>query len=178
MGPPAPATEPDAPADGDPPSAPQSSGGVPESLSHGQLVLHPDRAQYLGLLQSLHGEGFVLCVDLTAADYLAVPGRVVAEGVEPERFELVVNLLDPEQRRRVRLRVQVPGDDAVVPTAVDLHPGVEAMEREVFDMFGITFAGHPDPTRILMPDDWDGYPLRRDYAVGRIPVQFKAPEGR
>jgi len=178
MGPPAPASEPGAPADGTVAQQAPSSQGVPESRSCGQVVLHPSREEYPGLLGTLHDDGFVLCVDLTAADYLTAPDRVVAAGVETERFELVLNLVDPEQRRRVRLRVQVPGDDPVVPTAVDMHPGVEAMEREVFDMFGITFAGHPDPTRILMPDDWDGHPLRKDYALGRIPVQFKAAEGR
>ena len=65
-----------------------------------------------------------------------------------------------------------------VPTIVDLHPGAEAMEREAYDMFGITFDGHPDHTRILMPENWVGYPLRKDFSMGRIPVQFKAPEGR
>jgi NADH-quinone oxidoreductase subunit C len=77
------------------------------------------------------------------------------------------------QRRRVRVRVQVPADDAVLPTLFDLYPGTEAMEREVFDMFGVEFDGHPDLTRILMPEDWIGHPLRKDYDVGRIPVQFK-----
>ena len=75
----------------------------------------------------------------------------------------------------MRLRVQVPEDDPVVPSLFDLYPGTEAMEREVFDLFGIRFDGHPDLTRILMPEDWEGHPLRKDYAVGRIPVQFKAP---
>jgi NADH-quinone oxidoreductase subunit C len=78
----------------------------------------------------------------------------------------------------VRLRVQVPDEEPVVPTLWELYPGTEALEREVFDMFGIVFEGHPDPTRILMPEDWEGHPLRKDYAVGRIPVQFKAVEGR
>ena len=90
-----------------------------------------------------------------------------------ERFEVVVNLLDIVARRRTRVRVQVPESDAVVASLFDIHPGTEAMEREVFDMFGVAFDGHPDLTRILMPEDWDGHPLRKDYDVGRIPVQFK-----
>jgi NADH-quinone oxidoreductase subunit C len=82
-------------------------------------------------------------------------------------------LLSLSQRRRVRLRVQVAESDAVIDSAFDLYPGTEAMEREVFDMFGIKFDGHPDLTRILMPEDWQGHPLRKDYGVGNIPVQFK-----
>ena len=73
---------------------------------------------------------------------------------------------------------QVPEDDASVPSLFDLHPGTEALEREVFDMFGISFDGHPDLTRILMPEDWIGHPLRKDYSSGRIPVQFKGAPSR
>ena len=69
--------------------------------------------------------------------------------------------------------MQVPEDDPTLPTLFTLHPGVENPEREVFDMFGISFTDHPDPSRILMPDEWEGHPLRKDDAVGRIPVQFK-----
>ena len=78
---------------------------------------------------------------------------------------------------RVRVRVQVPQGDPVVPSLFGLYAGTEAPEREVFDMFGIVFEGHPDLTRILMPEDWEGHPLRKDFAVGRIPVQFKAVGG-
>jgi len=79
----------------------------------------------------------------------------------------------------VRVRVQVPADEPWAPSLFELHPGTEAMEREAYDMFGIVFRGHPDLSRILMPDDWEGHPLRKDYGVGRIPVQFKgAPQNR
>ena len=94
--------------------------------------------------------------------------------VTPQRFEVVVTLLSHEARRRVRLRVQVPEEDPCVPTLFDLYPGTESAEREVYDMFGIRFDGHPDPTRILMPEDWEGHPLRKDYGVGTVPVRFKA----
>jgi NADH-quinone oxidoreductase subunit C len=135
------------------------------------------KADYLNTITALRGEGFEMCVDLTAVDYLTHPGRnispEVASQITLERFELVVNLLSLSQRRRVRLRVQVSESDPVIDSAFDVYPGTEAMEREVFDMFGIKFNGHPDLTRILMPEDWQGHPLRKDYAQGNIPVQFK-----
>jgi NADH-quinone oxidoreductase subunit C len=143
-----------------------ADGGVP-------AVQHVGRDQYLATVKALADEGFVMCVDLTAVDYLEHPDRLLPEGVAAERFEVVVNLLDLVHRRRTRLRVQVPDADPTVASLFDVHPGTEAMEREVFDMFGIRFEGHPDLTRILMPEDWVGHPLRKDYDVGRIPVQFK-----
>jgi NADH-quinone oxidoreductase subunit C len=114
-----------------------------------------------------------MCSDLTATDYLTHSGRTLPEGVDAERFEVVVNLTAIATRDRIRVRVQVPESDPLIASLFDLWPGTEAMEREVFDMFGISFDGHPDLTRILMPEDWDGHPLRKDYSIGRIPVQFK-----
>jgi NADH-quinone oxidoreductase subunit C len=149
--------------------------GAPRTTSRGQEVAHPSRDTYLQVVEALKGEGFDMCVDVTAVDYLAAPVRDLPASVTPERFELVVNLLSLEQRRRVRLRVQVPADDPVVPSLFHLYPGTETPEREVFDMFGIRFDGHPDLTRILMPEDWEGHPLRKDYPIGRVPVQFKHP---
>ena len=89
----------------------------------------------------------------------------------------MINLLSHTKRERIRLRVQIPEDEPTLPTLFDIYPGSEALEREVHDLFGINFEGHPDMTRILMPEDWEGYPLRKDYAVGKIPVQFKKAPG-
>jgi NADH-quinone oxidoreductase subunit C len=139
-----------------------------------QEVRHVVRDEYLATVKALADEGYTMCIDLTAVDYLEFPHRQLPDGAETaQRFEVVVNLLDMTGRRRLRLRVQVPEDDPTLPTLFDVHPGSEAMEREVFDMFGIAFTDHPDLTRILMPEDWVGHPLRKDYDIGRIPVQFK-----
>ncbi|MGH9066510.1 MAG: NADH-quinone oxidoreductase subunit C, partial [Acidimicrobiales bacterium] len=151
--------------------------GVPATAGRGQDVLHPPADGYRQLVQALFEDGFEMASDLCAVDYLANPDRPLPEGVIPERFEVVVNLVSLEQRRRVRVRVQVPESDPAVPTLFELYPGTEAMEREAYDLFGIVFEGHPDLTRILMPEDWEGHPLRKDYSVGRVPVQFKEAPG-
>jgi NADH-quinone oxidoreductase subunit C len=169
----------DAPADGEAPAGPELEHGVPVSRSRRQKVLHPTRDELRDLVSTLRDEGFDQLVDVTAVDFLsAEQPRELPVGVTPERFEIVVNLLSHVKRERVRLRVQVPADDARVPSLFDTHPGSEYLEREVYDMFGIVFDDHPDPTRILMPEDWQGHPLRKDYAEGRIPVQFKAAPSR
>ena len=158
---------------------PESVHGALVTWSLGQRVLHPDRAELPALVRTLRDDdGFNMCLDVTGVDYLSYAAdRGLPEGVAPERFEVVVTLMSHSQRERVRLRTQVPEADATVPSLFDVHPGTEAMEREVYDLFGIAFDGHPDLTRILMPEDWEGHPLRKDFAIGRIPVQFKAVGG-
>jgi NADH-quinone oxidoreductase subunit C len=153
---------------------PETLHGCPVSSSRGQRVVHVPRDRYLAVLRSLVADGFVLCTDLTGVDYLTHPGRPLPAGVTPERFEVVLNLINMTDPGRLRVRVQVPADDATLASAFDVWPGTEAMERETFDMFGIAFTGHPDLSRILMPEDWVGHPLRKDYEVGAIPVQFKS----
>lgn len=103
-------------------------------------------------LERLKALGYDFLVDLTAVDY---PTR------EP-RFELVYFVHRFADERRIRIKVPT-GDRA--PSVVSIHPGANWLEREVFDMFGIEFEGHPNPKRILLPDEWRGYPLRKDYGI-------------
>ena len=137
----------------------------------------PNRATYHRMVVAFRDAGFEMCADLCAVDYLTHPGRSLPDGVAPERFEVVVNLLSLSLRQRVRVRVQVPDADPRVDSIVDVYPGADAMEREAYDLVGILFDNHPDMTRILMPEDWEGHPLRKDYAVGKVPVQFKDTPG-
>jgi NADH-quinone oxidoreductase subunit C len=129
-----------------------SADGIPYVLVRPENIVETARAARDEL-------GYVRWIDLTAVDEL---------DVEP-RFELQYLLYSMAEHRWLRLKTQT---DARVPSITDVFPGANWYEREVFDLFGITFDGHPDLTRILMPDDWQGYPLRRDYPIGGEPVDF------
>lgn len=91
---------------------------------------------------------------------------------EEPRFKVVYQLREMSHPTQLRLKVAVHGEDPVLPSCVNIHRNADWHEREVFDMFGITFTGHPDLRRILMPADWDGHPLRKDYPLGYEEVQF------
>ena len=117
-------------------------------------------------LEGLRADGFTMLLDLGAVDYLER---------EPARFDVVYHLLRLPDRaagvdeigtpERVRVLCGVPSDAVTVPTVTDLWASADWAEREVFDLFGIRFEGHPDLRRIQMPDDWEGHPLRKDYPL-------------
>jgi NADH/F420H2 dehydrogenase subunit C len=142
--------------------------------SHGQAVVHVTREQWFDVAAFLRDEQqFATCLDVTAVDFLTAVDRAVPEGVAPERFEVVANFLSYTRNRRMRTIAQVPSSDTEIASVTPLYPGANFAEREVFDMFGVVFTDHPDLTRILMPDDWDGHPLRKDDSPARVPVTFK-----
>ena len=105
---------------------------------------------------------FDMLMDLTAVDYLKFPGRE-----DGPRFEVVYHLYSIAKKKRVRVKVPLAEDDAVVPTATGLWPIANWLEREVWDMFGIRFDGHPDPRRLLLYEEFVGHPLRKDYPIDR-----------
>ena len=124
-----------------------------------------ERAAVLDILRFCRDEPaltFDVLMDLTAADYLKYPGRE-----DGPRFEVVYLLHSLSHNHRIRLKVRVDEDDAVVPSAVDLWPIANWLEREVWDMFGVRFSGHPDLRRLLMYEEFVGHPLRKDYPINR-----------
>lgn len=96
--------------------------------------------------------------------YLSDVSAVDRYPIEP-RFELNYHLMSLSRRETLRLRTRLPGDDAVIESVVPVWPTANWHEREMFDLFGIRFEGHPDLRRMLMPEDWEGFPLRKDYPV-------------
>lgn len=110
--------------------------------------------------------GFTAFTDLAAVDHLHH---------RPERFEIAITVTSYAERARLRISVFAPGDPPTLPSITGVFPGANFYEREAYDLFGIRFEGHPDLTRILLPDDWVGHPLRKDAPVGSVPVQFKDP---
>jgi NADH-quinone oxidoreductase subunit C len=164
---------------GEAPAGPETAYDCPVTWSRGQRVIHVPREAWTATAEALLADGWNMCVDVTAVDYSAYRGHRsdLPAGAEPERFEVVANFLSHERRQRLRARAQVPADDPTIGSLYALYPGVDFQEREIYDLMGITFDGHPDLSRILMPETWQGHPLRKDYAIGAIPVQFKLSEG-
>ena len=143
-------------------------------------------------------EGFNLLADVTCADYLGWGARGVAGAVgtrdgrdpnapgsqglqrvpdpKPKRFSVVYHLLAlGDAPRRVRVKAWLD-EGETIDSVVGVWPSADWFEREVFDMFGVTFTGHPNLRRILMEDDWEGHPLRKDYPIGGEPVRFSGEE--
>jgi NADH-quinone oxidoreductase subunit C len=132
--------------------------------SHGQRVAVVPADEWYEFAEAVKEAGFDMCSDVTAVDW---------HRSRPDRFQVVANLTSLGHRGRLRMITSLGRDDPRVASITPLWPGANFAEREVYDMFGIEFDGHPDLTRILMPDDWEGYPLRKDFGVGSVPVQFK-----
>jgi NADH-quinone oxidoreductase subunit C len=140
-------------------------------IAHGELNLDVTLANIAGLTEFLKGDAtcrFTSLVDITAVDYT---GRA-------KRFDVVYHFLSMYQNHRIRLRVAVREED-MVPSLVDVHPSANWFEREVFDMFGILFSGHPDLRRLLTDYGFRGHPLRKDFpTTGYTEVRYDEAEKR
>jgi NADH-quinone oxidoreductase subunit C len=130
----------------------------------GEAVVSVDAAHWAEVARWLHDEaGFEFLSDLCGVHW---PHR-------RPHFEVVCTLTDLRTPARIRVVVGVDGESPVVSSVTGIWPGANWFEREAYDMFGIVFEGHPNLTRILMPDEWEGHPLRKDYSVGKVPVEYK-----
>jgi NADH-quinone oxidoreductase subunit C len=135
-------------------------------VDRGELTLYLAREHLTGVAAALRNDPslrFELCVGVSGVDYLG----------STNRLHSVVHLMSMTYRRRVRLEVSVTLEDPHVPSLTELYPTADWQERETYDMFGIIYDGHPALTRILMPDDWDGHPQRKDYPLGGVSIQYK-----
>jgi len=141
-------------------------GAVVDTHEHrGDATLVVERGTLVDVLRFCRDEptlGFDVLMDLTAVDYQKYPGRE-----DGPRFDVVYHLYSLGHNHRVRVKVRVDEDDATVPTAVDLWPIANWFEREVWDMFGVRFSGHPDLRRLLMYEEFVGHALRKDYPINR-----------
>jgi len=138
-------------------------------VDRGELTLHikPERiAEVAQIMRDDESLRFELCSSVSGVDYLNSDAR---------RLHVIYQLTSMTYRRRVRLEVAVTVD-GTVPSVTSVYPTADWQERETYDMFGVVFTGHPNLTRILMPDDWEGHPQRKDYPLGGVPVEYKGAE--
>ena len=139
-------------------------------VDRGELTLHVQPERIAEVCQAMRDDPalrFELCSSVHAVDYL---------GQDPRRLHAVYQLTSLTYRRRIRLEAAVPADKPHIPSVTAVYPTADWQEREAYDMFGILFDGHPNLTRILMPDDWEGFPQRKDYPLGGVPVEYKGAE--
>ena len=139
------------------------------NVDRGELTLYikaPYLAEVAQTMRDDEALRYEFCSSVSGVDYLG----------ELRRLHVTYHLLSMTYRRRIRLEVAVTTDDPHVPSVTSVYPTADWQERETYDMFGVVFDGHPNLTRILMPDDWEGYPQRKDYPLGGVPVEYKGAE--
>jgi NADH-quinone oxidoreductase subunit C len=134
-----------------------------------ELTLHVKAERIAEIAQIMRDDAglrFEMCSSVSGVDYLNSDSR---------RLHVIYHLMSMTYRRRVRLEVAVLAGGSV-PTVTSVYPTADWQERETYDMFGVLFDGHPNLTRILMPDDWEGFPQRKDYPLGGVAVEYKGAE--
>jgi NADH-quinone oxidoreductase subunit C len=141
-------------------SVPESVLGTEFHRTRAVLVVSPEHV--VSVLQQLHDKGYTFLASLHGVDYYP----------DEPRLGVLYELMDMHEVDRISVKTRVSTDDAHLATATGVFPGAEFPEREVYDMFGVVFDGNPDMRRILMPEDFEGFPQRRDFPVGGEPVLF------
>jgi NADH-quinone oxidoreductase subunit C len=138
-------------------------------VDRGEITFYIKKDRIAEVCQTLRDDAalrFEFCSSLSGVDY---PDQ-------PARLHVCYHLLSMTYRRRIRLEVATSAEDPHVPSVTGIYPTADWQERETYDMFGVIFDGHPALTRILMPDDWDGFPQRKDYPLGGIHVEYKGAD--
>ena len=139
-------------------------------VDRGELTLHIKAVSIGEVCQAMRDDPslrFELCSSVSGVDYL---------GSDERRLHVVYQLTSLTYRRGIRLEVAVTAEQPHLPSVTGVYPTADWQEREAYDMFGVIFDGHPGLTRILMPDDWEGHPQRKDYPLGGIPVEYKGAD--
>jgi NADH-quinone oxidoreductase subunit C len=139
-----------------------AQGILNETYFRAETTLEVEKPALIEILTFCKANGFDVLMDLTAIDYL-LPSPVT---------KVVYWLHNATNYQRIRITLNIVRDETI-PSVTPLWEGANWYERELFDMFGVQFEGHPDLKRILMPDDWKGHPMRRDYSLTEVPVEFK-----
>jgi NADH-quinone oxidoreductase subunit C len=137
-------------------------------VDRGELTLHIAPARIAEVCQALRDDAglrFELCSSVSAVDYLDDP--------QSRRLHTIYQLTSMTYRRVIRLETAVTAEDPHLPSVTSVYPTADWQEREAYDMFGVVYDGHPGLTRILMPDDWDGHPQRKDYPLGGVSVEYE-----
>lgn len=133
------------------------------------IVVKPeDIVMVMHFLRDTPGLVYNFLSDISAVDYYPDPPT----DERPERFAVSYHIYSMLYNRRLRVKVFTMEEEPMIPTIVEVWPAANWLEREIMDMMGIQFEGHPDPRRLLMPEDWDGHPQRRDYPLGYETIQF------